>query len=132
MLAVSPVAGQYDKDIDRGIPPSRSWASGPRKRRRPKRPERAREEAEKERLKGSRARGRTRTSSRQTVGEAAIKSVTRTIASSLGRALVRGILGKSEARVLRGLFQWADKRQVCRTLLPFVLIFERWILRGGV
>ena len=36
---------------------------------------------------------RTAPSNRQTVTEAAIKSMTRTVASSLGRALVRGILG---------------------------------------
>ncbi len=46
----------------------------------------------------TRSRSRTpaaprRTSGRQTVAEAAIKTVTRTVASSLGRALVRGILG---------------------------------------
>ena len=40
-----------------------------------------------------RAPARPRTSNRQTVTEAAIKSMTRTVASSLGRALVRGILG---------------------------------------
>jgi hypothetical protein len=41
----------------------------------------------------SRQPARPRTSGRQTVTEAAIKSMTRTVASSLGRALVRGILG---------------------------------------
>jgi DNA helicase HerA-like ATPase len=40
-----------------------------------------------------RAPARPRSSGRQTVTEAAIKSMTRTVASSLGRALVRGILG---------------------------------------
>ena len=41
----------------------------------------------------SRAPAQPRASNRQTVTEAAIKSMTRTVASSLGRALVRGILG---------------------------------------
>jgi hypothetical protein len=40
-----------------------------------------------------RAPARPRTSNRQTVTEAAIKSMTRSVASSLGRALVRGVLG---------------------------------------
>jgi hypothetical protein len=40
-----------------------------------------------------RAPARPRTSNRQTVTEAAIKSITRSVASSLGRALVRGVLG---------------------------------------
>nr|WP_321457742.1 DUF853 domain-containing protein [uncultured Cohaesibacter sp.] len=41
----------------------------------------------------SRRRTTTRRSNRQTVAEAAMKSVARSVASSLGRALVRGILG---------------------------------------
>ena len=36
---------------------------------------------------------RSRRSNRQTVTEAAVKSLTRTVASSLGRAIVRGVLG---------------------------------------
>ena len=47
--------------------------------------------------KRSRSKSRTRrrrgSRSRQTVTEAAIKSATRSIATSLGKALVRGILG---------------------------------------
>ena len=88
----SPVAAIYDKSIDREsayeVLEKRAAA-----RVKAEEKERALEEAEKKRLRGSRARGRTRRSSRQTVGEAAMKSVTRSIASSLGRALVRGILG---------------------------------------
>ncbi len=41
----------------------------------------------------SRSRGGTRSSNRQTVAEAAVKSVVRSMGSSLGRALVRGVLG---------------------------------------
>ncbi len=40
-----------------------------------------------------RTQSRPRASNRQSVGEAAVKSVVRTVGSSLGRALVRGILG---------------------------------------
>ncbi|MEM9677810.1 MAG: helicase HerA-like C-terminal domain-containing protein [Pseudomonadota bacterium] len=92
VIGVSPVAGQYDKDIDRESA-FEILSKRAEEKAKAEEKERAREEEEKKRLKGSRARGRKRRSSRQTVGEAAIKSVTRTIASSLGRALVRGILG---------------------------------------
>ena len=88
----SPVAAIYDRSIDREsafeVLKKRSV-----ERIKAEEKERAKEEAEKKRLRGSRARGRKRRSSRQSVGEAAIKSVTRSIASTLGRALVRGILG---------------------------------------
>ncbi|MEL6946036.1 MAG: helicase HerA-like C-terminal domain-containing protein [Pseudomonadota bacterium] len=92
LISYSPVAGQYDKEIDRE---SAFEILGKRAEEKAKaeEEERLREEDEKKRLRGSRARGRKRRSSRQSVGEAAIKSVTRSIASSLGRALVRGILG---------------------------------------
>ena len=90
--SVSPVAGQYDDTIDREsafeILQGRADEQA-----KAEEAERKREDAEKKRKTGSRARGRKRRSSRQSVGEAAMKSVTRSIASSLGRALVRGILG---------------------------------------
>ena len=120
VLAVSPVAAQYDQAIDR-----ESAFEVLRKRAE----DAARAEAEQQQRedRGDTVRPRTRTgfqlpdfgdsrsrrnddryddpparaprrtttrrSSRQTVTEAAIKSVTRSVASSLGRALVRGILG---------------------------------------
>lgn len=88
----SPVYGQYDKTLDREsayeILSKRS-----KEKARAEAEQRQREDEEKERLRNSRARGRPRRSSRQTVGEAAVKSITRSIATSLGRALVRGILG---------------------------------------
>ncbi|MFN3765632.1 MAG: helicase HerA-like domain-containing protein, partial [Aliihoeflea sp.] len=69
--------------------------------------QRAREAAQKEEARGGRwtlpdmdgegrrerAPARPRASNRQTVAEAAMKSVVRSVGSSIGRALVRGILG---------------------------------------
>lgn len=84
----SPVFGQYDKTIDREsafeILEKRADA-----RAQAEEDEREREDVEKKRRRGSRSRGRRR----QSVGETALKSVARSVASSLGRALVRGILG---------------------------------------
>ncbi len=91
-VQTSPVSGQYDKTVDRNSA-FEILAERAQQRIKAEEAERKREEAEEKRLRGSRARGRQRRSSRQSVGEAAIKSVTRSIASSLGRALVRGILG---------------------------------------
>jgi DNA helicase HerA-like ATPase len=116
LIAESPVAGQYDKTIDR-----ESAFEMLQKRAL----EAAREEAaederdddrEDRRSGGSpwtlpdfgggddEPRRRTtttrapRTSNRQTVAEAAMKSVVRSVGSSLGRALVRGILGSLSRR----------------------------------
>lgn len=84
----SPVFGQYDKTVDREsafeILEKRADA-----RAQAEEDEREREDVEKKRRRGSRSRGRRR----QSVGETALKSVARSVASSLGRALVRGILG---------------------------------------
>ena len=84
----SPVSGLYDRTIDR------ESAFEILERRAEQKTiaeeeERRREDEEKIRRRGSRSRGRRR----QSVGEAALKSVARSVASSLGRALVRGILG---------------------------------------
>ncbi len=95
IVDVSPVAGQYDKAVDR-----ESAFEILAKRA----DERARAEEEQERLEAEEKeretearkearKNRPRRSNRQSVGEAAIKSVARTVASQLGRALVRGILG---------------------------------------
>ncbi|MEE9315154.1 MAG: helicase HerA-like domain-containing protein [Rhizobiaceae bacterium] len=92
IIKMSPVAAQYDKTIDRESAYEVLKMRAAEKVK-AEEAERKREEAEKKRLRGSRSRGRKRRSSRQTVGEAAVKSVTRSIATSLGRALVRGILG---------------------------------------
>ncbi len=117
IIKMSPVAGQYDKTVDResAYEMLKKAAAEAVKR---ETEQQEREDAEREakgraksrsgfqlpdfdrddrptkrsRSKSSSRRKRGR-SSRQSVTEAAVKSVTRTIASSLGRALVRGILG---------------------------------------
>lgn len=123
VIKVSPVASEYDRDIDREsafeILKERSEKASRREEE-----EREREEREEENeLKESRrwtlpgfgddddeddydSRGRKRSTRRkkttrkrstgrrrQTVAEAAMKSAARSVATSLGRAIVRGILG---------------------------------------
>ncbi|MCI5073572.1 helicase HerA-like C-terminal domain-containing protein [Oricola sp.] len=110
LMKLSPVAGQYDETIDRESAAEMLKA----------RAEKAAEAAEREkqsaetrderdsrwtlpdfdgsddRRKTSTSRSRTttkRSSSRQTVTEAAMKSLARSVSTQLGRALVRGILG---------------------------------------
>lgn len=115
LIAESPVAGQYDKAIDR-----ESAFEMLQKKAEAERPEPApapttqggsrwtlpdfgngpsqapsdnggyRQQAPRERA--------PRASNRQTVAEAAIKSVVRSVGSSLGRAIVRGILGSMTKR----------------------------------
>ncbi len=95
ILDMSPVSGLYDETVDResAFEVLKKRAN---ERAKAEDAERKREDEEKIRKAGSRKRERVskpRRSGRQSVAEAAIKSVTRSIASSLGRALVRGILG---------------------------------------
>lgn len=117
IIKMSPVAGQYDKTIDRESAYEMLKKSAEEAINRE---EEQREQEDDERDKGKRAKSRSGfqlpdfdrddrptkrsrsksksrrkrgRSSRQGVTEAAVKSATRTIASSLGRALVRGILG---------------------------------------
>jgi DNA helicase HerA-like ATPase len=95
IIKVSPVAGDYDEAIDR-VSAFEKLKKRADDRALAEDAERKREDEEKIRKAGSRKRARVskpRRSNRQTVAEAAMKSVTRSIASSLGRALVRGILG---------------------------------------
>ena len=114
IIAQSPVAGVYDKDVDREsafeILAKRAEAAA-----KAEEDERQREAGEEREVAETRrwtlpgfgggeddeydARGRKRTArrrsgyQRQTIAEAAMKSVVRSVSSSLGRALVRGILG---------------------------------------
>ncbi len=95
-MAVSPVAGLYDKTVDResAYEILQKKLSGPSA---------SGDEVEKPAESGGwhlpdfggtgSASSKPRASNRQTVTEAAMKSVARSVASSLGRALVRGILG---------------------------------------
>ena len=91
----SPVAGQYDKAVDRESAYEILSKRAEEKARAEEEQERL-EQEEKERETKARKearKSRGRRSNRQSVGEAALKSVARSVASSLGRALVRGILG---------------------------------------
>lgn len=117
VIAVSPVAGQYDKDLDRDSAfemlarrAEEAAKAEEDERRREEEQEKERPESRRWTLPGygddeddddDRSRSsRRKTSSRsrpgyqrQTVTETVIKSVARSAATSLGRALVRGILG---------------------------------------
>ena len=96
LVKTSVVAGQYDEPLDREsafeILATRAakQAEAEAEQERLEAEEEAREtEARKE----ARAARPKRSSNRQSVGEAAMKSVARSVATQLGRALVRGILG---------------------------------------
>lgn len=111
----SPVFGLYDKLVDResAYEILKEQAEAKAKREEEMRAEEDRQREEKGRMKRSRtgftlpdfgrddrptrsSRRRStsrRRSNRQTVAEAAMKSVARSVATSLGKALVRGILG---------------------------------------
>jgi DNA helicase HerA-like ATPase len=94
VIASSPVAGQYDTVIDR----ESAYEVLTRKAAERMEAEAAKKQAEAEakaaaeRAKAERA-AQPRRSTRQTPVEAAINSFSRTMASNLGKALVRGILG---------------------------------------
>jgi uncharacterized protein len=107
VIAESPVAGQYDKTVDResAFETLQKRAADAAKA---EQEAQAAEQADSGRSRWtipgfgddadqySRPAGRTsrpRASNRQTVAEAAIKSVVRSVGTSVGRALVRGILG---------------------------------------
>lgn len=89
ILNISPVAGQYDKNIDR------ESAYEMLKERGAKAAKEEAERKEREEYEYRQKKTTTRSSGnrRQSTTEAAVKSLTRSVATSLGRALVRGILG---------------------------------------
>ncbi|GHC69648.1 helicase HerA-like C-terminal domain-containing protein [Limoniibacter endophyticus] len=89
MMATSPVAGQYDKAIDR-----ESAFEILQKRTQEKL---AADEAAEQQAAAEKASRRT-VSQRQGVVEAAMKSVVRSVGTSVGRAIVRGILGSLTRR----------------------------------
>jgi uncharacterized protein len=111
ILAVSPVAAQYDETIDResAFELLQKRAEDKIKAEEEERLRDEREENERGRSRwtlpgfgddddddrpaSTRRRTTTRRSNRQSVAEAAIKSVVRSVGTSLGRAVVRGILG---------------------------------------
>ena len=111
IMKLSPVAGQYDETVDRESA-SEMLAEKAKKTAEVAERERLREEEEEREETGSRwtlpdfgdddrksrkstSRKKTtkRRSNRQTVSEAAMKSLARSVSTQLGRALVRGILG---------------------------------------
>ena len=108
IIAESPVAGQYDKTVDRESAFETLQKRAADKAQAEQQAQEA-EQADSGRTRwtipgfgddaappprtSGRAAPRPRVSNRQTVAEAAIKSVVRSVGSSVGRALVRGILG---------------------------------------
>ncbi|WP_377295340.1 helicase HerA-like C-terminal domain-containing protein [Rhizobium sp. SG2393] len=108
-LSQSPVRGVYDEDVDRESAYELLQARA-QKAEQAAEVQAARDATEDEQAQGSRwtlpgfgtdapaetgktTRGRAAGYQRETIAEAAMKTVARTVASSLGRALVRGILG---------------------------------------
>lgn len=90
LIANSPVAGLYDTPVDRESAFEVLTAKAKKQQE-----EEARQRLEDERLKAERTtyRDAPQRSTRQTPMEAAVTSFTRSVASRLGSALVRGILG---------------------------------------
>jgi DNA helicase HerA-like ATPase len=105
LIAESPVAGQYDQTVDR----ESAFEILQRKALEAQKAEEQAQQQAQGRDNGrsrwtlpdfggddpqpTRQAPRPRASNRQTVAEAAIKSVVRSVGSQVGRALVRGILG---------------------------------------
>ncbi|MEM7568498.1 MAG: helicase HerA-like domain-containing protein [Pseudomonadota bacterium] len=83
VMGASPVGRLYDKSVDRESAYEILA----------ERAAKAADAAEKAELEEQKKPKKARKSNRQSVGEAAVKSVVRSISSSLGRALVRGLLG---------------------------------------
>lgn len=106
IISRSPIAGQYDRDIDR----ESAYEILMERAEKAAKAEAAQREAEEQESESAAGRWslpgfgddeptkksagrRTSTRQRETVVEAAMKSAARSVASSLGRAIVRGILG---------------------------------------
>jgi DNA helicase HerA-like ATPase len=89
LLNISPVSGRYDEEVDR------ESAYEVLKVRAQKAAKEEAERKEKEEYEYKKAKSSKKSTGRrrQTATEAAVKSLTRSVATSLGRALVRGILG---------------------------------------
>ncbi|MEZ5559370.1 MAG: helicase HerA-like domain-containing protein [Pseudomonadales bacterium] len=88
LMSRSPMAGRYDADLDResAYELLRDRATQTAKRE-------AEEQAAAAAARAEKARPKSSGSSRQSVGEAMLKSAARSIGSSLGSRLVRGLLG---------------------------------------
>jgi len=106
VTAQSPIAGQYDKTVDR----ESAFEMLQKKAKESAGVAEAQRQARQKPAQDTESGGSTwtipgfgtdsggRRSNRQSVGEAAIKSVVRSVGSQLGRALVRGILGSLSRR----------------------------------
>jgi DNA helicase HerA-like ATPase len=97
VMAQSPVAGQYDTAIDREsafeiLQKRASQAKAEAEARKTE------QETSREKDKGGWSIPGFETKGRQSVAEAAIKSIVRSVGSQVGRALVRGILGSLTKR----------------------------------
>jgi DNA helicase HerA-like ATPase len=100
VMAQSPVAGQYDKTVDRdsAFEMLQKKAAQAAKPAEEPQPAPKTDDGGGWTIPGFGTDSGGRRSNRQSVGEAAIKSVVRSVGSSLGRALVRGILGSLSRR----------------------------------
>jgi DNA helicase HerA-like ATPase len=100
VMAQSPVAGQYDKTVDRdsAFEMLQKKAAQAAKPAEEPQPAPKTDDGGGWTIPGFGTDRGGRRSNRQSVGEAAIKSVVRSVGSSLGRALVRGILGSLSRR----------------------------------
>ena len=78
VLVASPVRALYDRTVDRESAAEMLAERAAQRRKAPAEPDKP---------------APTRRSNRQGIGEAAIKSVARSMGSSLGRAIMRGLLG---------------------------------------
>ncbi len=87
LLRRSPFAGRYDQEIDRISAHELLTERAEKAAREAEEAERAMEEEKKKKRLSGGSRGR------QSVGEALMKSVARSIGSQVGRTLIRGILG---------------------------------------
>jgi uncharacterized protein len=92
LIAASPVAGQYDKTVDRESA-HEVLSKRAKETVQANADTQDRQDAGQEEEQERDGRSTSRSSGRQSVAEAAMKSVVRSVGSSLGRALVRGILG---------------------------------------
>ncbi len=95
IVSASAMAGRYDREIDRESAYEILKERAEETARREEEEKRA-EEVARERERQARERegaSRSRRSRNDTIAEAAIKSVVRTVSTTLGREIVRGILG---------------------------------------
>ncbi|HSG63907.1 MAG TPA: helicase HerA-like domain-containing protein, partial [Gammaproteobacteria bacterium] len=88
LLSRSPLSGKYDMPLDRESAHERLLARAAETARQREQKEQAETDA-----KQSRSAPKTRSSNRQSIGEAFLKSAVRSVGSSLGRRLARGLLG---------------------------------------